>query len=534
MIYFDFINSEKNKCVALSDGIFNRNRNYYKISRSDQEAYLNIVISLKMLLNLTNNEIKNNLIFDGDKDGAIDALFIDKKNESIHIFDVKKGNKFERNDVINIFLSEFKRNFLNSKTNLNSLNNLAKLRINCARNLYFKQKYKVIIHFVRIGFLGDSQEICQKYKKNIDKEFANCSNLTYEFIGQNELVENYLRKMRSTINCRISFDENDVFYDKANNVATGKIKIKDIIEIVNKSEQNISYNIFDDNIRIDQINKNLDSDLTKTLQDNGERFFLFHNGITISSQEMFSANGKVFELVNPQILNGCQSIKSLQRIYKKNKKIIDNKFILCRLFKGKNSEDINAVCQSTNSQRPIYTWDLRTNDLIQKVLESLLLQSGYSYNRKNSKKRGNRKIIITDLAQWIESCLNKKPANAKSNKKGLFDISDGFNSDYFRSIFSINHKIDDIIKVCSVCMFVKDKLFEIKKSYKRKQDKSFLDHANMHIMAHVFNYGNEDSKSVSIAINACKKAATKMRVEYGSDYSNNNIFKNPKTWLKYL
>lgn len=534
MIYLDFVNSKKSENLKLAQEILNKNRTVYKIQDSNEEAYLNIVTSLKMILGLNDKDIKSDLIFDGKKDGSIDAIKIDKKERTIHVFDVKKTDKFERGEIINDFLGEFKRNFLDFKTDLKPLNQLACSKTLLARDAYLNKGYKVIIYFVRIGFCGDCLAVNKRYQKNIDKEFLSCSNISYQFIGSEELVSRYFGKNSNTFSHQLVFDDNNIFYDKNNKVAVGKIKIKDIIEMIQSAEGKSSYNIFDDNVRVDQENETLDIDLMKTLENNKERFFLFHNGITISSSSLVSATGKKFNLINPQVLNGCQSVKSLQRIYIKNKKLISNSLILCRLFEGINSDDVNAVCQSTNSQRPIYTWDLRANDLIQKSLEVLLVSGGYSYNRKIIRKGVIKKVIITDLAQWIESCINRRPAAAKSNKKGLFDITNGADSDYFKNIFTIKHKTKDILKVCSVCIFVKDTLSKIKKTYKKKEDRSFLDHANMHIMAYVYNYGEESEADVLNAIKVCQNAAEKMRKEYGNDYSNNNIFKNPKTWFKYI
>jgi hypothetical protein len=533
MLYKDFIELKMSENKKIAQEIYNKNKKVHSMTGSDVKAYESIVTSLKMILKLKDFDIRKNIITDGNLDGAIDALYCDDKNKYIHIFDVKFTNSFARNDIINIFSNEFLRNFLNKKTNLKPLNKLACQNITSARDKYFIKKYKVKIYFVRLDFYGDCVKEFEKHKVHLDKNFSKYSNLLLEPIGLNELIDKYFSRERKEFFEKLDFDDDNVFYDKNNDVAIGRINISKIVEMINKSEKlGKSYNIFDDNVRIDQENKTLDNDLLQTLKNNKERFYLFHNGITVSCSNLETTDSKEFELYNPQILNGCQSMKSLQRIYNdtSNKKFIDGSLILCRVFKGKDNNDVNSVCQSTNSQRPIDKWDLRTNDLIQKILENLLVKKGYSYNRKIIRKKGFGKIVITDLAQWISSCIVKEPAEAKSSKKNLFDISNGDKSNYFTKIYNNKYRIDDLVKVCSTCIFVKETLSKIKKKESDKDKKSFLDHANFHIMAYVYNYGTKDEKSVRIAISKCEKAAIKSRSVNRSEYSYNNIFKNKNTW----
>ncbi len=532
MLYKDFIDLKMSENKKIAQEIYNKNKKSYSMTGSSVEAYQSIVVSLKMILKLKNSDIKKGIIIDGNLDGAIDCIYCDDKNKYIHVFDVKYTNSFARNDIVNIFANEFRKNFLNKKTNLTSLNQLACRNIENARDKYFNKKYKVIIYFIRLDFHGDCIKEFEKHKIHLDKDFSRYSNLSIKAVGLSELVNNYFCREKKEFFEKLDFDDDNIFYDKENKVAVGKIEIAKVVDMINKSEKVLNYNIFDDNVRVDQENESLDDDLIKTLKNNKDRFFLFHNGITISCSSLETTDSKEFELDNPQILNGCQSMKSLQRISKQSdsKELIDNSLILCRLFQGKDNNDINSVCQSTNSQRPINNWDLRANDLIQKIIENLLLQNGYSYNRKVVRKKGFEKIIITDLAQWISACILKKPAKAKASKKQLFDISSGYKSDYFKTIFNNKYTINRLVKVCSFCIFVKNELSKRKKGESDKDKKSFLDHANFHIMAHVFNYGNQDEGSIQIAINKCHKAVIKSRKINGNEFSYNNIFKNKNTW----
>jgi len=530
MLYKNFVDTQKNKNMTLAKSIFTNNKSKYAISGSSENAYATIIVALKSLLKLSDKNIKNDVIIDGYNDGQIDAIYIDDRNKIINVFEVKETNKFERNDVINIFLSEFKRNFLDDRIDLSGLNNLANKKIKEAQIKYFKKYYEVKIYIVRTLFVDNCQKIKKTYEKHFLKSLSKFKRISVRFINTDIIINKFFDKSEDKFNCNITFDNDDVFCDSKNKIAIGKIKVSKIIKIIEDSKNpKINYNIFDDNVRDDQENETLDDDLKQTLKENPERFFLFHNGITMSCLKLKTTNSESFDLTNPQVLNGCQSLKSLQRIYDKNKKLFNNSTILCRLFEGKNNNDINSVCQSTNSQRPITTWDLRTNDIVQKILEEILSFFNYSYNRKRNKDKNNNKIYITDLAQWISACMNKEPAVAKSSKKKLFDVTKGENSDYNKKIFRLDRDIKKIVILCDKCIFIKKELKKIKMK-SDKDAKSFLDHADFHIMSHVYNFGKKDIKSIKTAIKKCKLTAKDMKKKHGEEYSYNNIFKNPETW----
>lgn len=537
MLQRDFILMHIRNNFSLAGKIFANNRLKFGITGSNQNAYSMIVTCLKMLFKLSDRQIARRVIIDGNNDGAVDAIYVDDQNRVIHVLDVKGTDTFGRNEIINIFLGEFKRNFLNRNTNLTPLNFLARARIGEARIKYLENQYKVKVYFIRCLFLGDACSHNTSLKTRFIKEISQYQDISVEFIGAEDLISRLFYRDKKEFPYRIIFNNNDFFCDRQNNVAIGKIPIIDIVNMVNLAEQpDINYNIFDDNVRVDHENDSLKDDLKQTLLNNLERFFLFHNGITLSCSNISNRGDNYFDLVNPQILNGCQSIKALQRIYFESgcQDCFNGATILCRLFQSRDSNDVNSICQSTNSQRPITTWDLRANDTIQKILEGLFLDNCYFYNRKRSRNGSQNKVYITDLAQWICTCLEEKPAKAKSAKKYLFDISKGDRSDYVMNIFKSNHNITNLINLCSSCLFVKSIIDKSRKERPRDKDyRSFLKHADFHIMAYFWKFGQpNDEQSARGAIGRCLLIATNIMTTQGASASYNNIFKNEQTWIE--
>ena len=533
MLLKEYIERRISRNLKLAKKIFDYNQKHYSIKGSNEKAYAAIITIIKILLGFNDDKIyKRELITDGKKDGGIDAIVLDKTKRRINIFDVK-SKEFDRQSILNGFLQELKRNFFNPNTSLDNLNSLAARKIQEAREIFLKGNYKIHLYIVR--YL-DRKDPSDELKKDLKLHLNNYTGVELKLLNLKNLVEeniNYSKKIN--FSNKIRFKNDSSFYDKKSRIIIGKVLLIKLLDMLKKADDQ-KYNIFEDNIRVNQNDKSLKFSFKNTILERKNKFYLFHNGITISCKSLKQIGGKyVFNAINPQIINGCQSLSTLYSMYQ-NKEIsigdCEEIMILTRLFQARDEDEVNSVCQSTNTQRKIDKWDLRTNDFIQKILEEVLDLEGYSYQRK--KKPGIKdKILITDLGQWIYSCKYKKPAKAKSSKKDLFDILKGDKSIYKKIFNDEKLEIDEIKKICDYCIFVQEEIKRGKKILKginNKDKRAFLDHANFHIMTFLYNYDEKEVKSFKKAVNFCKKAAKIIRKKEGKEYSYNNIFKNEATW----
>jgi hypothetical protein len=102
--------------------------------------------------------------------------------------------------------------------------------------------------------------------------------------------------------------------------------------------------------------------------------FLFnHNGVTLSAQKLQPKDG-TFEITEPRILNGAQTVTTCNRFLKKfseHPKLAQNRARLeaievpCRILTQASEEFIISVTVNNNRQNPVKPWALRANDLIQ-------------------------------------------------------------------------------------------------------------------------------------------------------------------------
>lgn len=182
--------------------------------------------------------------------------------------------------------------------------------------------------------------------------------------------------------------------------------------------ENDGWPIFDLNVRSElrnsPINKRIFSSLTRH---KSMRFFHhFNNGILMFC-ENYKRKGKneSVEVKNLQIINGCQTVRSIHRAYldissyaEKKKSFDEECLVQVKIIsKNKNTEPlIDEIIVATNNQNPMSPRNLKANTQIQKNIKSLFdsLPNKWFYQRKDGEfdslkrlpKIGRFKFRITD------------------------------------------------------------------------------------------------------------------------------------------
>src|SRR5690606_24906231 len=152
----------------------------------------------------------------------------------------------------------------------------------------------------------------------------------------------------------------------------------------------------------------------------------------------------IVELKNIQIVNGGQTSNALFEASQIAPEKLDDVLILVRVIETKSQPVSLAIAESTNSQTPIKSRDLRSNDDIQKKLEEAFEGMGLFYERKLSqhadKPRPNRIDALTagqaHLAYGLEL-----PEVAKKDRGRIF-------SDLYDQVFTDELLADELL--CSI------------------------------------------------------------------------------------
>ena len=102
--------------------------------------------------------------------------------------------------------------------------------------------------------------------------------------------------------------------------------------------------------------------------------FLFnHNGVTLSAQSIQPSDG-AFEITEPRILNGAQTVTTFNGFLKKfaehpelakNRARLEAIEVPCRILTNAADAFIISVTVNNNRQNPVKPWALRANDFIQ-------------------------------------------------------------------------------------------------------------------------------------------------------------------------
>ena len=207
--------------------------------------------------------------------------------------------------------------------------------------------------------------------------------------------------------------------------------ITPIIEIYKmlKSAEQKEYPLFEENIRefLGTGLGSVNNGIINTLKDENERrnFIYYNNGITITCEDIQTtkqqSNARILPLVNPQIVNGCQTVNSIKFVLdnyseEQIKTLFSKVYLMLKaliipnLDKPENREFANNVVKFTNRQNAVSEKAFASNDKaffrLQEEFEKrgILLQVKQSDKEKFKKKyTKSQKIELLTLANEYAS-----------------------------------------------------------------------------------------------------------------------------------
>jgi hypothetical protein len=116
-----------------------------------------------------------------------------------------------------------------------------------------------------------------------------------------------------------------------------------------------------------------------------------HNGVALSAEVLEEDNGHL-KIVEPRILNGVQTLITLERFlnassdhdaFKQGSRKLDGVKVLCKVVTKAQPEFVTTVTVNNNRQNPVEPWNLRANDRIQLELQDKFRnQLGIYYERQ--------------------------------------------------------------------------------------------------------------------------------------------------------
>lgn len=208
--------------------------------------------------------------------------------------------------------------------------------------------------------------------------------------------------------------------------------------ITNENEKLIKH-IFEANVRDYQGSTTVNKEIAATLKqlDSKEDFWWLNNGVTMLANEIDQKSTKVFEIKNPEIVNGLQTSTEIYNYLTRIKKEERNeqRKVLIRIIVPETEASRDSIILATNSQTAIPKAILRGTDSIHREIESYLKTKDLFYDRrknfyKNEGKPKDKIISIPFLAQCLISIILKKPNYARARPSTLLNDEETYNELY--------------------------------------------------------------------------------------------------------
>jgi hypothetical protein len=460
----------------------------------DNEARAFLYFGLSKILKIDDDEIRT-AITDGGDDRGIDAVYIDSRPERrvIHLFQFKHvasfdkvGSSFPSNEIDKI--QSFLECFLRKDASLEKTCN--PLLWNKVQDLW--EALEEAVYSIHIHLCNNATGLIQSHTARFEEALRPYQ---HAVLTQHDLIwfSRHLSK-GATVDREYNLGlVEDQYYGRTDGFAKGLIgtvRGDEIVRLITDPNfpQEVDATLFEDNIRLylgeeNEINRKI---LMTALSEKNTQFWYLNNGITIVCDRMDyqprSANPKV-RMINPQIVNGGQTSHALFEAARSDLTRIYDVKLLLRVIETADRRFTNSIAEATNSQTPIRSRDIRSNDSIQIRIENALLGHGYFYERKNDQhieQSAEKRIDAVKLGQIILAYVLREPDRAKTSSNRIFGEYYGWVFD--EAILSA----ENIIAMWSIYRMVDEDrrraLAALNSRLKRTYDESWIIEGVFHIL----------------------------------------------------
>lgn len=457
---------------------------------SSPKSYSFTISCLEMFYNeqFSKKELSK-IITDGYNDASLDAIRI-HPNGTIDVFDIKKNTSLGSKDL-SFLKGSIETNVLEEPRDYTAFNKIVSKNIKAIHGI---EKPAINIFIIR-----DTGASTTTYFNKMVTDLNTFSKVrSVELITVNDLVCKKMDNESYRGSWEIKTDEECLHRFEKDKELTLRIPLEKIIELHSNATEAGS-NLFHRNIRGFLKKKYLSDGITKTLNEEPRNFYYYHNGLTLVVKSITIDGPHSFTVLDPQVINGAQTINSVSSSIRENKikpTNLKKAYILCKIYVA-NADETEKMCETSNTQVKVEPSDLRANDEIQISLESLINgfpKTSFEYIRKKPytrKCKGTDLITLPEFTQWVYAVLFEKPASAKNDKRLLFDATA---KGLYKKIFIDDRRMSDaatILRICKVGVFVRKMI----KKEKDSETKGILRSANLHLMAALYATSGELSKT---------------------------------------
>ncbi|TWT35598.1 AIPR protein [Posidoniimonas corsicana] len=516
-------------------------------AKSERSAFTHVVLEYQ--LDLSSEEISDS-ITDGAQDRGIDAVYVDERDgcNDIHLFQFKyvsefkkAKNNFPSNEIDKVLT--FVAELLNKEPGLiPSCNSMLGAKVQQMWDALANPNPAFHVHFC-----GNCEAMVDDQQARLAASLAPYHSFTVHHHSLESLVRDFLETKRPRLDADIkAVDKN--YFERTDGKIRGLIctfEANEIVKLVANPDNpaEVRPDAFDDNVRIYLTKKNsVNRKILETaLSDENSEFWYLNNGITITC-DSFSyqpgERGPTIALKNFQIVNGGQTSNALFEAHAQDKTKLSDVLVLARIYQTQDHDITSKIAEATNSQTPIKTRDLHSNDEIQKKLEEAFSDNGLYYERKSrqhSDQPKSSRIDALEAAQALLAYLGGLPEVAKKDRGRIF-------RDLYSTVFNAETTHEKLLVALRVYEEIQKQKRDLQRKLRAKEEVDasllFLIDGGYHVLFAVNELclaeeispldQSQAIKQIPSAMTIVKRAVAKeMKADRG--FTTNRYFKDPRT-----
>lgn len=408
------------------------------------------------------------LVTDGPNDGGIDFLYYDEEDAKVVLCQSKYTAELSFEDMIAELnkMQSTVQNFRRANTGI--YNEILKQALQNAIDRLPEDNTDNFEYYI---FTTASINVNRALKKieNTCSFYESVSIVTYDQIEK--LIQQSLESLLTVEYEKVRIDSPNNFLEYESDDSKGimcNVLSSSLISLYNKYA---GKGLFDLNIRRYIKNTLVDNGINKTLDNNRSNFWFLNNGVIIAC-ENYETDGDTVKLFKFSIVNGGQTTTLIGN-YKGNNS--QDFYIPCKIVATKDDAKSESfftdIAEATNSQKPIYARDLKSNAPEMVRLHKWLKSHKIYLEIKRGYKPKFKPIISIkndELGQLILSFALQKPGTSRSGKKTIFQ-----NQTLYDQIYKVNYEKDESKKIFLLDLInLKSRYDEIEAKLKKSSDLS--------------------------------------------------------------
>jgi hypothetical protein len=431
-------------------------------------------VLLDSLFPLTPEEISE-CITDGPNDRGVDAVLIQELNEGdrIDLFQVKCGESFEKAakyfpaaeiDKLLAFISDV----LAKKDSLRrTANPILWGKVQEIWEAFDRGTPSFVIHFA-----SNLQGLEPNQRERAEESVRQYRTFSIREHTLPSLAILLIEAKKPSIDRVIQIVDDQCFERVDGNIRglVATVQASNLVEMIRDPDNpnEVLRSVFDENVRVYLTSRNrINSRIVRSALSDGRReFWYLNNGVTLTCKSLSYQPGVRAPLVSMtgvQIVNGGQTSHALFEASAQDSERLKDVLVLVRIYETKTPDISQRVAESTNSQTPIRSRDLRANDEIQRKLEESFLSLGYYYERKAKQHRTqprSRRIDALAAAQCYVAYFLDMPSVAGKDRGKIF-------GDLYEQIFNDEISAQAILVSTQVFESIAEQKKQLQKSIRK-------------------------------------------------------------------